>query len=81
MRQSQPNCEQIQLPPRCKNRSFGVPLRFQRARQSDFNLLGLKGAAAAEVHREACEPQGTRGPLGSFRQPRFPKSLNQQLRV
>jgi hypothetical protein len=49
---------------------------------TDFKKSGAKVAAAAEVHGAACSPQGKRGDaLGSFGQPRFPKTLNHQLRV
>ena len=33
----------------------------------NFKLLDLKAAAAAEVHRAACSPQGTRGYTGLIR--------------
>src|ERR1700757_3290051 len=38
---------------------LGPPLRLQ--------IASLKGAAAAEVHRAACSPQGARGYAGLIR--------------
>ena len=42
-------------------------LRFSKACRSRFHHLPLKGAAAAEVHRAACSPQGTRRRTGIIR--------------
>jgi hypothetical protein len=40
---------------------FRADLRFYAGGPSRFQIFYLKGAAATEVHRAACSPQGTRG--------------------
>jgi hypothetical protein len=42
---------------------------------ADFKNPSLKGAAAAEVHRAACEPQRTRGNTGLIRATQLSEGL------
>src|SRR5262245_24003735 len=70
------------VPRRNMSLSYDTGPYFARPSHLGFKLLDLKAAAAAEVHRVACSPQGKRGGApGSFGQPCFAKALNQQLRV